>query len=686
MPGSPHQTARRVEIDGLRAVAILAVIVNHLNAALLPSGYVGVDVFFVISGYVITRSLEQRHPAENRGAFLAAFYRRRIQRLVPALAACVLVTGLLSCLVIPDPTASLWTGLLALAGASNLFLHQQATDYFGASGQLNSFTQTWFLGVDYQFYLIFPLAAWQLGLGRAGGAGRRRFRLAMALVAALSLILFLQMRQVDASAAYFLTGPRVWELAAGCLLGATREDPQLDPARWVLQGRLAWGAFLVLAGVTLAPQNDSAIPLLISVAATCALIQTLRERSLLGRLLTCPPVLRIGRISYSLYLWHWSVIVLSRWTIGIHAWSVPFQLLLILGLAELSYRTIETPFGSRPWAPGNRQSILIGIGINAATAALLLLLISGGLSQHLYAGQRPATLSEERQKQRIAGTTITSSACLIDRNDVLDPVQIEAMAKTCSIGPGPLGAAEGRTLFVVGDSHAAALIPLAAELHREGAGITLLAKAGCPFPATAFGHLDPGCERFQQEVAARILLAGRRGDAVLIAGYQLSHLGSGLPASRDGFLDRSGQPVQGSEAKLALYKEALEAFSDRAGASDLRVILLGAGPRLIGRDTCLPEWFRPARWNELCLESLREDDRSTRMINAQLSRNLPGDVRFIDPMVWICPKGCSLDGLKWQLADDDHLTAAAVRRLKQPVLEALLQTKKTPEQAPGRAD
>ncbi len=671
MRAPPHQIARRAEIDGLRAVAIVAVIVNHLNKSLLPRGYVGVDVFFVISGYVITRSLEHRPTADSRGAFLAGFYRRRIQRLVPALSACVVVTALLTCLVVPDPAASLWTGLLALAGASNVFLHQQATDYFGTSAQLNSFTQTWFLGVDYQFYLVFPLAAWQLGLGRAGGAGRRRFRLGMALVAVLSLILFLQMRQVDSSAAYFLTGPRVWELAVGCLLTANGEDPQGEPGQAPLRDGLAWGAFLALVGVTLAPQASSSIPMLVSVAATCALIRTLRGRSLLGRLLTCPPVLRIGQISYSLYLWHWSVIVLSRWTIGIHAWSVPFQLLLILGLAELSYRTLETPFGSKPWAPTNQQTILIGVGINAAAATMLLLLIGGGLGPHLYLGQRPATLSEERRNQRIAGTTITSTACLIDRNDVLDRPQIDAKARTCSVESAPQGAAQGRTIFVVGDSHATALIPLAAELHREGAGITLLTKAGCPFPATAFGHLDPGCERFQDEVASRILATSRPGDGVLIAGYQLSHLGSGLRATRDHFLDRTGQPVRGTEAKTALYMKALDAFSDRAGAKGLQVALIGAGPRLIGRELCLPEWFRPARWSEPCLNTLREDATSTRTINVQLSRNLPDRVRFIDPMPWICPKGCSLDDLKWQLADDDHLTAAAVRRLKQPVLEAL---------------
>ncbi len=681
-----QQSSRRGEIDGLRAVAIVAVILNHLNESLLPSGFVGVDVFFVISGYVCTRSLEHKPPAGSGGAHLAAFYRRRIQRLVPALAACVVVTALLTCLVVPDPTASLWTGLLALAGASNLFLFQQATDYFGSSGLLNTFTQTWYLGVDYQFYLIFPLASWQLGLGRTGAPGRRRFRLAMAVVAALSFLLFLHRRELDPSAAFFLPGPRIWELAVGCLLGVAGEGQRADQDGARGGDWLAWGALLALAGATLAPQGQGPIPLLVSVAATCALIRTLRAGSPLGRILTCPPVLRLGLISYSLYLWHWSVIALSRWTVGIHAWSVPIQLLLMLGLAELSYRWIETPAAMTLGAARNRRSLLIGFGLNAAAATLLLLLIGGGLGGRLYAGVRPATLSEQRQKQRIAGTAITAFECLADRKARLDGRRIEALFTTCSAPPTPEGGAEAGTLFVVGDSHAAALIPLAADLHQAGLGITLLAKAGCPFPATSHGHLDPGCARFQRKVASRILAVGRPGDAVLVAGYQLSHLASGLEASRDGFLDRSGEPIRGTQGKMATYAQALETFAAKTEGAGLRVILLGAGPRLIGRDTCLPEWFRPARWNATCLEALREEAVDADRMNTRLRRTLPAGVHLIDPMRWICPKGCSLTDLRALLADDDHLTDTAVRRLKRPVLDALPSTKPPPGSAASRAD
>ena len=137
----------RPDIDGLRALAVVAIIVHHFNERWLPSGFLGVDVFFVISGFVISGSIAGR-AQQPLGTFLGDFYRRRIQRLIPALVVCVAVTALLICLVNPDPRTSLLTGLFALFGVSNLYLREVATDYFGSAAQLNAFTQTWALGVE----------------------------------------------------------------------------------------------------------------------------------------------------------------------------------------------------------------------------------------------------------------------------------------------------------------------------------------------------------------------------------------------------------------------------------------------------------------------------------------------------------------------------------------------------------
>jgi peptidoglycan/LPS O-acetylase OafA/YrhL len=136
----------RPEIDGLRAFAVVAVIINHFNKDLLPSGYLGVDIFFVISGYVITSSLAGRQ-SKNFLDFLTGFYERRIKRLVPALVVFVLITSVLISLFNPEPGVALGLGWKSLFGASNISLYRSSTDYFAQSTELNPFTHTWSLGV-----------------------------------------------------------------------------------------------------------------------------------------------------------------------------------------------------------------------------------------------------------------------------------------------------------------------------------------------------------------------------------------------------------------------------------------------------------------------------------------------------------------------------------------------------------
>jgi len=162
----------RPEIDGLRAIAVIAVIVNHINGSYLPGGFLGVDIFFVISGYVITASLF-RHRFESFADFIGSFYLRRLKRLLPALVLFVGILSILICLVNPNPGLSLQTGLASLVGVSNLILYLLKTDYFAGSTELNVFTHTWSLGVEEQFYLVFPFIFWFSGFGSRGKGGFR---------------------------------------------------------------------------------------------------------------------------------------------------------------------------------------------------------------------------------------------------------------------------------------------------------------------------------------------------------------------------------------------------------------------------------------------------------------------------------------------------------------------------------
>jgi peptidoglycan/LPS O-acetylase OafA/YrhL len=177
----------RPEIDGLRAFALIAVIINHFNKDLLPSGYLGVDIFFVISGFVITSSLLGRE-SKTFGDFLAGFYERRIKRLVPALVAFVLVTSLLICLFNPQPGVALGIGWRSLFGISNIQLYRSSTDYFAQSTDLNPFVHTWSLGVEEQFYLLFPFLIWFSGFGRQTAKGARNLFWIVGILSIASLI------------------------------------------------------------------------------------------------------------------------------------------------------------------------------------------------------------------------------------------------------------------------------------------------------------------------------------------------------------------------------------------------------------------------------------------------------------------------------------------------------------------
>ncbi len=664
----------RPEIDGLRALAVLLVIGHHLGAerGFLPSGFLGVDIFFVISGYVITASI-LRHGAQPLRPFLLGFYRRRVQRLAPALVLCVAVTGLLSCLVIPDPGPSLQTGAAALFGLSNLELHRQASDYFGTDSALNTFTQTWSLGVEEQFYLGYPLLAWGLGLARGGGQGRPRlFRLVLLLVVGLSLGWFLWLGSRNPGTAYLLTPGRLWELAAGALLmplsrRVVNPGNPPPPLRSPSFSMPAWLPLAALLLLPLAPRQTIAFSTPLTVAATALLIPAAATPGVVQRLLRTPWIRHLGLISYSLYLWHWSVICLSRWTIGLHAWTMPLQLLAMLALAEASYRFVEQPLRRRSWARSDGQTVLRGVAVMGALSGLLAWLALGAGGRHLYAGERTATVREQLTHQSVAGTRINNPFCHLDPDDRRGSAALDRLARACS-APARQGLP---TLFVAGDSHASALMPLESDVHALGYGIAHLSRGGCPFPATAYGNSKPGCTAFQRTWADWILANGRRGDAVLIAGYHLSHLGTDIGDTRNHLLGADGRPITTAAGKLALYSDALRSFAAQAQDRGMGVLLLGAGPRLLNRDSCLPEWFRPERWNNRCDDALQQQVGYARQLNQQFSSQLPSTITLIDPLPLFCPTGCRLGAMRLVLFDTDHPSAASVSLLKPEILRIL---------------
>lgn len=389
IPKSPY----RPEIDGLRAFAVIAVIINHFNKDLLPSGYLGVDIFFVISGYVITSSLAN-HRSESFGDFFLGFYARRVKRLVPALVVFVAIAFLASSLFIPPEPALDFnsysrTGVLSLLGLSNLYLFKQSTDYFASSTEYNVFTHSWPLGVEEQFYLVFPFLIWLSGFGRITTKGERNLFWTTLILSIGSLISFIYLYPIHQSAAYFPMPPRFWELGAGCLIFlALRNCSRLQDHLEKLPPSLVAGA---LTAALFIPLSHAVLATIAVVSLSVCLLACLRPEKGGYGLFTHPQIVYLGLISYSLYLWHWGVLCISRWTIGIHWWSWPLQVGLMLVLAIGSYRYVETPLRKAKWTTKRWRTIGYGVGAMTGTAGLLFILgKTPGFS--LYTGRQPTLI------------------------------------------------------------------------------------------------------------------------------------------------------------------------------------------------------------------------------------------------------------------------------------------------------
>lgn len=367
----------RADIDGLRALAVTPVLFYHAGIPAFPGGFVGVDIFFVISGYLICGMIDGDI---RKGSFsLSNFYKRRILRILPALFVMFLVTSGLAyhyCLPVEleDYSKSLAS---AVGSVSNVYFAATA-GYFDAPAETKPLLHTWSLGVEEQFYLVVPLlmlAAYRVVPKRA--------KLMFAAVAALSFAAAFAVSYRNTTFAFYLTPFRAWELALGALLSI-----KFIPAPGTEFGKNACGALgmLFLAGAIFLGSSSSPLLLMTSLAsigATLVIASSERGISAVGRLLSLRPVVFVGLISYSLYLWHWPLIVFQRMD-GLFAGSsgAMTKLTLIavsIGIAWLSWKFVEMPFRSK--AKDTSTGIVFGIASTAMTsvAALCgLVLIAGG--------------------------------------------------------------------------------------------------------------------------------------------------------------------------------------------------------------------------------------------------------------------------------------------------------------------
>lgn len=469
VPAATRTSAHRYrrDIDGLRALAILPVLFFHAHVPGFSGGYVGVDIFFVISGYLITGIIAA--DIDDGRFSLIRFYERRFRRIMPALVAMILATlGAAVLLYLPGDLEGVpRSALAATLFASNLWFFTD-TGYFSGGADVKPLLHTWSLAVEEQYYIGFPILL--ILLMRYAPRWRTG---AIAIIAAGSLALAIAMQRDTSGFTFYLLPTRAWELFAGALL-ALGGVPAIRP-RWARE-LVAWIAVSVVTfAVSFYDRNTifpglSALP---PVLGAAALIHAAPGTSA-GRLLGWSPLVAVGLISYSLYLWHWPLIVFTEYATDtpLAGAMQPAIIAVAMAAAALSWRFIEHPFRDAHRVPQRTIFLLTGTAMALLCALSLALLAMGGWPSRF----APPVLAQIAGRQDVAPT----------RKQCHDTFLRHAE-------PCILGAATPPDAMLWGDSHGVELAyALALKARAQHRSLVVRTTSSCP-PVLGYDAKDRRC-------------------------------------------------------------------------------------------------------------------------------------------------------------------------------------------------
>ncbi|OCX17722.1 hypothetical protein QV13_13380 [Mesorhizobium hungaricum] len=433
----------RTTVDGLRAIAVFPVILFHAGSPLFVGGYLGVDIFFVISGYVIARTL-LKDMAHERFSILR-FYEKRARRLLPALILVVLASFIPAWLwMMPDQLKNFARSIVATAFFGSNFFFWWDADYFSESLHLKPLFHTWSLAVEEQFYVFFPLLLWVIY-----GKGRRMW-LTLTLIGVASLCLAQLISTRFAAAGFYLFPTRAWELVVGALLAVAEQKFGGRPTTTTLSRVMPVVGMALIVGSIVQFNGATPHPGILTVApvsGAALLIWYPGGRDPVSRLLASAPIVGLGLISYSLYLWHQPLFAFARlYSINEVEWPTYAALIaLAVVLSYLSWRFVEQPF--------RKPGLVSPPTVWTASASALVSLIAVG-----YTGYAMNGFPGRRPPIEVAAGYLNSAGQ-------------DCFRHNCIVGdPVP------PTIALVGDSHAAAL---ATSLDRalKGSGKSALVLA-----------------------------------------------------------------------------------------------------------------------------------------------------------------------------------------------------------------
>lgn len=675
----------RPEVDGLRAVAVLAVVVYHVDFAALPGGFVGVDCFFAISGFLIFSLLYREQQTAGTIDWIA-FYARRATRLLPEACALIVAVLVAGYFILPPMAQDVgnvhvlshrelaMSGIAATFWSANVYFAALGVNYFEAGVDRQPLIHLWSLGVEEQFYLVVPLMFWLAGvLTRSGRLGwARSAALLLALAFASSLAFAVLWPSAHVWSAYYLLPTRAYEFALGAGAALWNMGRRGEPLRARTTNALAGAGVTIIAASCVAFGWDTPFPGAWALApATGTTLVILGcgsgASNAIRSILTLPAVTYLGKISYGWYLWHWPALVFWRehWLYDVSIWSEVVVVLVALLPAALGYHAVAR-LRRRSHAGGRPVRVL---AVGAAGLGLTLLACGALLSAADVKAQTPAAqLLSARLKDRWAATP-----------------------RCPKPGPGApdswpdcaFGDADGSVTVVLwGDSHAVhwlpVLDPLLAELGMRG---LLRAHAGCPPGLAKVADLPErfdSCVGFGSRVLTEVTGLARREPVMVLLFARWARYVNERPYSA---VDRK-RALPGWVPGHKPVEVGLGDLVSRLRAARIPVGIAQPVPEQQHEvPNCLYQWPVPrcsASW-----DSQRDYMRPAREMVARIAER--GHAFVLDPRPLLCPdEVCPAElGGKVLYLDDDHLSGEGAKYLREPLRELLVNLRATSPAPPA---
>ncbi len=573
----------RPDIDGLRAIAVLGVVLYHLDSRLCPGGFTGVDIFFVISGYLITSIIEKE--IQEKKFSLTRFYERRVRRILPAYFFLLLFTSTMAYLILTPAALSQYAKAKShsLLFISN-FLFSGEVDYFAKTFHASPLLHTWSLAVEEQFYIIWPLLLSFLG----ALISTRFFKYFFLLFLVTSLIISEVLTAVEPKLAFFMIYSRAWELGIGAVIALPILPSLLSQRQIELFSRIG---MLLIACSLLLVNNNSSFPgftALFAVIGTACVIYSgnFSYQGSIHHFLSLRPLVNIGLISYSLYLWHWPLITFSKYYLGrnLHFMEAPLLGVVSCLFAYFSYRFIEKPFRTsipsekflnKEKAPRSSKTLFPGkkvfITVFSVTSIMLVFSIYVDNSKTL-----PFRFTHSGQPNLYTGNPLRD-ACHLSR-----PQTVLNSKEECSYNQS------GKKALLWGDSHADHYMPaLKTWTEKNNIELRQVSKSAC---APIVGDLEMyrlsdkkytryhECESFNNKIMHLIEDEDEGIEIVLLAGRWSHFLSTHEPDIPSQYLLNPSERDPSGETTARIFKRNFKNMLSRLKQQNKLVILLGQVP------------------------------------------------------------------------------------------------------------